>query len=178
MAHATRHQQARVAQAMQVDELQARRRAALLFVRPAMHDLWSSSPPSPQIKHKETIRTCLTQTGAKVSLNWTRAIFYASRITWRGGIPGGGPGPAPWTATHGTGRQRHRGYRPRIKLANTHVAFTCQCPPLSPCSMLAVGPTSCTSTAVSPARANIGQWMGLGWAKIFEPQHRHPHGQH
>ena len=163
---------------MQVDELQARRRAALLFVRPAMHDLWSSSSPSPQIRLKETIRTCLTQTGAKVSLHWRRAIFYASRITWRGGIPGGGPGPAPWTATHGTGRQRHRGYRPRRKLANTHVAFTSQCPPLSPCSMLAVGPTSCNSTAVSPARANIGQWRGLGWAKIFEPQHRHPHGQH
>ena len=28
-----------------------------------------------EIKFKETIRTCLNQTGAKVSLNWARAIF-------------------------------------------------------------------------------------------------------
>ena len=28
-----------------------------------------------EIKLKETIRTCLNQTGAKVSLNWARAIF-------------------------------------------------------------------------------------------------------
>ena len=61
-----------------------------------------------EIKFKETIRTCLNQTGAKVSLNWTRAIFYPSRIAWRGGLFGGGPDPAPWTATHVLARRRSR----------------------------------------------------------------------
>ena len=61
-----------------------------------------------EIKFKETIRTCLNQTGAKVSLNWTRAIFYPSRIAWRDGLFGGGPDPAPWTATHVLARRRSR----------------------------------------------------------------------
>ena len=61
-----------------------------------------------EFKFKETIRTCLNQTGAKVSLNWTRAIFYPSRIAWRGGLFGGGPDPAPWTATHVLARRRSR----------------------------------------------------------------------
>ena len=127
-------------------------------------NLWSSSPPSPQNKPKVTIRTCLTQTGAKVFINWRRAIFYASRITWRGGIPGGGPGPAPWTATHGTGRQRHRGYRPQRKFANTHVAFTCQCPP--PLPVLNVGGGSdelhfdCSLPRACQHRAMEGTWAG------------------
>ena len=53
-----------------------------------------------EIKFKETIRTCLNQTGAKVSLNMIRAIFNASRVAPRGGLPDGGFNPAPWTATH------------------------------------------------------------------------------
>ena len=57
-------------------------------------------PPSLEIKFKETIRTCLNQTGAKVSLNLIRAIFNASRVAPRGGLPDGGLTPAPWTATH------------------------------------------------------------------------------
>ena len=50
--------------------------------------------PSPEIKSQETIRTCLIQTGAKVSCDLARLFFYASRITWRGGLPRGGPTPS------------------------------------------------------------------------------------
>ena len=39
-----------------------------------------------EIKFKETIRTCLNQTGARVSLNWARAIFHSPRplLTFKG----------------------------------------------------------------------------------------------
>ena len=58
----------------------------LLPFPPALASSPLRARPSPEIKFKETIRTCLNQTGARVSLNWARAIFHSPRplLTFKG----------------------------------------------------------------------------------------------